>query len=166
MLPADPDGLSGKSRVLPSFWLSLELVSRARFLEKGTKYASLGTKLASQYVSHYMQPKATSCRFDFSFWCFSDPYVRVSFCNQSQVSEVMHRTLCPIWDQTIIFENVFIYGSPEITEKSPPQVVIEVFDEDPVVRCLSKVYLPLDTSMVLYPKCRRCFNDGVSLVQF
>lgn len=64
----------------------------------------------------------------------SDPYVRISFCNQSQVSEVMHRTLCPIWDQTIIFENVFIYGSPEITEKSPPQVVIEVFDEDPVGR--------------------------------
>lgn len=62
----------------------------------------------------------------------SDPYVRVSFVTQSQVSEIIHRTLCPTWDQTLIFENVCIYGSPEITEKSPPRVVLELFDRDPV----------------------------------
>lgn len=66
--------------------------------------------------------------------CISDPYVRVSFVTQSQVSEIIHRTLCPTWDQTLIFENVCIYGSPEITEKSPPRVVLELFDRDPVVR--------------------------------
>lgn len=60
--------------------------------------------------------------------------MRVSFVTQSQVSEIIHRTLCPTWDQTLIFENVYIYGSPEITEKSPPRVVLELFDRDPVVR--------------------------------
>ena len=60
--------------------------------------------------------------------------MRVSFVTQSQVSEIVHHTLCPTWDQTLIFENVCIYGSPEITEKSPPRVVLELFDRDPVVR--------------------------------
>lgn len=64
----------------------------------------------------------------------SDPYVRISFGTQSQVSEIIHRTLCPTWDQTLIFENVHIYGSPEITEASPPRVVLELFDQDPVGR--------------------------------
>ncbi|XP_027056703.1 myoferlin-like [Pocillopora damicornis] len=64
----------------------------------------------------------------------SDPYVRISFGTQSQVSEIIHRTLCPTWDQTLIFENVYIYGSPEITEASPPRVVLELFDQDPVGR--------------------------------
>lgn len=67
--------------------------------------------------------------------CIPDPYVRVSFGTQSQVSEIIHRTLCPTWDQTLIFENVYIYGSPEITEQSPPNVVLELFDQDPVVSC-------------------------------
>ncbi|XP_073239418.1 myoferlin-like [Porites lutea] len=62
----------------------------------------------------------------------SDPYVRIVFVNQSQVSETRARTLCPTWDQTLIFEDVLIYGSPEITEKSPPRVVLELFDKDPV----------------------------------
>ena len=65
----------------------------------------------------------------------SDPYVRISFGNQSQVSEIIHRTLCPTWDQTLIFENVYIYGSTEITETSPPHVVMELFDQDMVVSC-------------------------------
>lgn len=64
----------------------------------------------------------------------SDPYVRVSFCNESQVSEIVHRTLSPTWDQTLIFEDVYIYGSPEITEKCPPHVVLELFDHDAVGR--------------------------------
>lgn len=67
--------------------------------------------------------------------CIPDPYVRISFGTQSQVSEIIHRTLCPTWDQTLIFENVYIYGSPEITEESPPHVVLELFDQDPVVSC-------------------------------
>lgn len=72
---------------------------------------------------------------DSIFFCL-DPYVRISFGTQSQVSEIIHRTLCPTWDQTLIFENVYIYGSPEITEASPPRVVLELFDQDPVVRRL------------------------------
>ncbi|KXJ28698.1 Myoferlin [Exaiptasia diaphana] len=62
----------------------------------------------------------------------SDPYARVIFQNQSQVTRCIHRTLCPTWDQTLVFDNVNIYGSTELIEKNPPQVVIELFDKDEV----------------------------------
>lgn len=67
--------------------------------------------------------------------------MRIVFVNQSQVSEIRARTLCPTWDQTLIFEDVLIYGSPEITEKSPPRVVLELFDKDAVVGYLKKISL-------------------------
>jgi len=76
--------------------------------------------------------------------------VRVSFATQSQVSEIIHRTLCPTWDQTLIFENVYIYGSPEITEKSPPHVVLELFDRDPVVRV--KISLGVNDYGIIWEK--------------
>ena len=30
---------------------------------------------------------------------FSDPYAQVGFINQSQRTEILHKTLCPTWDQ-------------------------------------------------------------------
>lgn len=65
--------------------------------------------------------------------CFSDPYARVAFGTQSQVTEILTRTICPTWDQTLIFENVQIYGSVDKVARNPPEVIIELFDKDPVV---------------------------------
>ncbi|XP_022778128.1 myoferlin-like [Stylophora pistillata] len=62
----------------------------------------------------------------------NDSYVRVAFCKQSAVTEVLTQTLCPTWDQTLIFDNVEIYDSVENIAKSPPSVVVEVFDKDTV----------------------------------
>ncbi|XP_028412829.1 myoferlin-like isoform X1 [Dendronephthya gigantea] len=62
----------------------------------------------------------------------SDPYVRVSFGNSSQATEILMQTLCPTWDQTLIFENVPIYGNIEGVQGDPPHVVLEFFDRDAV----------------------------------
>lgn len=63
---------------------------------------------------------------------FSDPYARIAFGTQSQVTEILTRTICPTWDQTLIFENVQIYGSIDKVANNPPEVIIELFDKDPV----------------------------------
>ncbi|XP_041065098.1 myoferlin isoform X2 [Carcharodon carcharias] len=63
---------------------------------------------------------------------FSDPYAHVSFLHQSKTTEVIKSTLNPTWDQTLIFNDIDIYGSPETLIKNPPNVMIEIFDEDQV----------------------------------
>ena len=72
-------------------------------------------------------------------WCFLlfvstlDAYARVAFCKQSGVTEILPQTLCPTWDQTLIFEDIEIFESVENVAKNPPSVVVELFDRDKVV---------------------------------
>ena len=82
----------------------------------------------------------------------SDAYVRVAFCKQSAVTEVLTQTLCPTWDQTLIFDDVEIYESVENVAKSPPSVVVEVFDKDAVVRLHTIKVKSSDTFEILNQK--------------
>ena len=68
-----------------------------------------------------------------------DPFARVSFVNQSQKTDKVMKTVCPTWDQTLIFESVSIYGNKNDVSANPPQVIIEVFDYDTLVRILIKI---------------------------
>ncbi|XP_043245484.1 myoferlin-like isoform X4 [Amphibalanus amphitrite] len=61
---------------------------------------------------------------------FSDPYACVSFLNVSQRTEQAKATLCPTWDQTLLYDDLTIHGDPMFILEQPPQVVIEVFDHD------------------------------------
>ncbi|GAB0192184.1 myoferlin [Grus japonensis] len=63
---------------------------------------------------------------------FSDPYAHVSFLHQSKTTEIIHSTLNPTWDQTLIFNEIEIYGHPQTVAQNPPNVVIELFDSDQV----------------------------------
>uniref|UniRef100_A0A8C8ZHP8 Myoferlin n=1 Tax=Prolemur simus TaxID=1328070 RepID=A0A8C8ZHP8_PROSS len=63
---------------------------------------------------------------------FSDPYAHVSFLHRSKTTEIIHSTLNPTWDQTIIFDEIEIYGEPQAVLQNPPKVVIELFDNDQV----------------------------------
>ncbi|XP_056005338.1 myoferlin-like isoform X14 [Ostrea edulis] len=60
----------------------------------------------------------------------SDPYARISFLTQSSMTEKMMKSLCPTWDQTLIFEEIEIYGDPQSIAENPPEVVVEIFDFD------------------------------------
>ncbi|XP_056605421.1 dysferlin isoform X7 [Triplophysa dalaica] len=61
---------------------------------------------------------------------FSDPYATVSFLHQSQKTVTVRNTLNPTWDQTLIFYEVEIFGDPKVTERSPPNIVVELYDQD------------------------------------
>ncbi|XP_058250619.1 dysferlin isoform X2 [Hemibagrus wyckioides] len=61
---------------------------------------------------------------------FSDPYAIVSFLHQSQKTVTVRNTLNPTWDQTLIFYEVEIFGDPKVTEKNPPNIVVELYDQD------------------------------------
>ncbi|XP_058637229.1 dysferlin isoform X9 [Onychostoma macrolepis] len=61
---------------------------------------------------------------------FSDPYAIVSFLHQSQKTVTVRNTLNPTWDQTLIFYEVEIFGDHLVTEKNPPCIVVELYDQD------------------------------------
>uniref|UniRef100_A0A8C9WYB8 Dysferlin, limb girdle muscular dystrophy 2B (autosomal recessive) n=1 Tax=Sander lucioperca TaxID=283035 RepID=A0A8C9WYB8_SANLU len=61
---------------------------------------------------------------------FSDPYAIVSFLHQSQKTVTVRNTLNPTWDQTLIFYEVEIFGDPDATMATPPNVVVELYDQD------------------------------------
>ncbi|XP_064115112.1 myoferlin-like [Macrobrachium nipponense] len=60
----------------------------------------------------------------------SDPYAVVCFCNSTQQTDKRSATLCPTWDETLIFDDVKLSGSVGTTETQPPDIVIEIFDWD------------------------------------
>uniref|UniRef100_A0A665X9R8 Otoferlin n=1 Tax=Echeneis naucrates TaxID=173247 RepID=A0A665X9R8_ECHNA len=62
----------------------------------------------------------------------SDPFARVFFSTQSQVTEVLAETLCPTWDQLLVFENVELFGEASELRDDPPIIVIEIYDQDTV----------------------------------
>ena len=64
---------------------------------------------------------------------FSDPYARVSLLNYSQTTEIIEKTLCPTWDQSLVFEQIEIHGHPEETAREPPEITVELFDYDTFV---------------------------------
>uniref|UniRef100_A0A3P9Q4B1 Myoferlin n=1 Tax=Poecilia reticulata TaxID=8081 RepID=A0A3P9Q4B1_POERE len=63
---------------------------------------------------------------------FSDPYAHVSFLHFSKTTEKLRATLNPTWDQTLIFNDVEIYGDPKNVDANPPDVVLEFYDSDQV----------------------------------
>lgn len=69
-------------------------------------------------------------------WSISDPYAHVSFLHVSKTTEVIKTTLNPTWDQTLIFEDIEIYGDPQTIARNPPDVVLELYDSDQVVCCV------------------------------
>jgi len=80
-----------------------------------------------------------------------DPFARVAFLNYSQATEKVEKTLCPTWDQTLLFDTIEIYGEPKDVAIKPPPIIIELFDHDPFVCCLYYivVYIVQVTSFVV-----------------
>ncbi|XP_036294466.1 myoferlin isoform X5 [Pipistrellus kuhlii] len=89
---------------------------------------------------------------------FSDPYAHVSFLHRSKTTEIIHCTLNPTWDQTIIFDEIEICGEPQTVLQSPPKVVIELFDSDKMGkdeflgRSMCSPLVKLNSEMDIAPK--------------
>ncbi|XP_077437415.1 myoferlin isoform X2 [Vanacampus margaritifer] len=84
---------------------------------------------------------------------FSDPYAHVSFLHLSKTTEVIGATLNPTWDQSLIFDDVEIYGDPQTIARNPPDVVLELYDSDkvgkdePMGRCMCPPVVKLNLSV-------------------
>ncbi|XP_034020743.1 dysferlin isoform X3 [Thalassophryne amazonica] len=61
---------------------------------------------------------------------FSDTYAIVSFLHQSQKTVTVRNSLSPTWDQTLIFYEVEIFGDSEATAANPPNILVELYDQD------------------------------------
>ncbi|CAB1417829.1 unnamed protein product, partial [Pleuronectes platessa] len=61
---------------------------------------------------------------------FSDAYAIVSYLHQSQRTVTVRNTLNPVWDQTLIFYELEIFGDPDAMMANPPDVVVELYDQD------------------------------------
>ncbi|XP_007249542.3 myoferlin isoform X1 [Astyanax mexicanus] len=89
---------------------------------------------------------------------FSDPYCHVSFLHVSKTTEIIKANLNPTWDQTLIFNNIEIYGDPQTIALNPPSVVMEIFDSDQVGkdeamgRCVCPPVVKLNPSSPVSPK--------------
>ncbi|XP_067092623.1 myoferlin [Osmerus mordax] len=89
---------------------------------------------------------------------FSDPYAHVSFLHVSKTTEIIRTTLNPTWDQTLIFDDLEIYGDPQTIAHNPPSVVLEIFDSDqvgkdePMGRCRCPPIVKLNLATAISPK--------------
>lgn len=54
--------------------------------------------------------------------------------------QVLAETLCPTWDQLLVFENVELFGEASELRDDPPIIVIEIYDQDTVVRVVVKSF--------------------------
>uniref|UniRef100_A0A665VQX8 Myoferlin like n=1 Tax=Echeneis naucrates TaxID=173247 RepID=A0A665VQX8_ECHNA len=115
--------------------------------------------LVRSYVYHlrvYVYQARNLCAMDKD--SFSDPYAHVSFLHVSKTTEVIRTTLNPTWDQTLIFEDIEIYGEPQTIAQNPPDVVLELYDSDqvgkdePMGRCTCPPVVKLNPSVAVTPK--------------
>ncbi|XP_056299170.1 dysferlin isoform X5 [Pseudoliparis swirei] len=103
---------------------------------------------------------------------FSDPYAIVSFLHQSQKTVTVRNTLNPTWDQTLIFYEVEIFGDLEATIAAPPNVVVELYDQDTygadefMGRCVCPPTLTASPQLAWFPVRRGDKNAGELLAAF
>uniref|UniRef100_A0A672H365 Myoferlin like n=1 Tax=Salarias fasciatus TaxID=181472 RepID=A0A672H365_SALFA len=114
---------------------------------------------SGSYIYHlrvYIYQARNLCAMDKD--SFSDPYVHVSFLHMSKTTEVVRTTLNPTWDQTLIFEDIEIYGDPQTVAHNPPDVVLELYDSDqvgkdePMGRCTCPPLVKLNPGVDVTPK--------------
>lgn len=63
------------------------------------------------------------------------PYGIVSFIHKSVTTTVKEQTVNPVWSQTVVLNDVIMYGPPEHASAFMPPVWIEFFDKDVLVSC-------------------------------
>ncbi|XP_041834380.1 fer-1-like protein 4 [Melanotaenia boesemani] len=60
----------------------------------------------------------------------SDPFARVVFSTQCQVTRVLPDTLSPCWCECLLFDRVLLEGTKEQLQRDPPLIIINIYDHD------------------------------------
>ncbi|KAM4612803.1 fer-1-like protein 4 [Polymixia lowei] len=58
----------------------------------------------------------------------SDPFAKVLFSTQCQVTRVLPETLSPAWCECLLFDRVLLEGKKEELREDPPLVIISIYD--------------------------------------
>ncbi|NXD20077.1 FR1L6 protein, partial [Spelaeornis formosus] len=62
----------------------------------------------------------------------SDPFAKVTFTSRCQTTKIISQTLSPTWNQTLLFNSIVLHGDKEEIAQFPPEIVIELYDDDAV----------------------------------
>ncbi|XP_028983374.1 myoferlin [Betta splendens] len=160
MVPSDRIGASAIFRLEGALGVDVDETSKT----DSTKLFGANTPTISCHFSRsyfyqlrvYVYQGRNLCAMDKD--SFSDPYVHVSFLHVSKTTEVVRATLNPTWDQTLICDDIEIYGDPQTNARNPPDVVLELYDSDqvgkdePMGRCTCPPVVKLNPSVDVSPK--------------
>uniref|UniRef100_A0A8C1QFE8 Fer-1 like family member 4 n=1 Tax=Cyprinus carpio TaxID=7962 RepID=A0A8C1QFE8_CYPCA len=58
----------------------------------------------------------------------SDPFAKVVFSTQCQVTRVMEETLSPTWSELLLYDQVLMEGSKDEYREDPPVVIVKIYD--------------------------------------
>ncbi|KAM4582645.1 fer-1-like protein 4 [Fundulus diaphanus] len=93
----------------------------------------------------------------------SDPFAKVVFSTQCQVTRVLPDTLSPSWCECLLFDRVLLEGTKEQFQQDPPLIVINIYDYDKVgsPKPLGRAYAEPEFKTVeqFYEKPRLRFYD-------
>ncbi|XP_034754827.1 myoferlin isoform X2 [Etheostoma cragini] len=161
MVPSDCIGSSAIFRLEGALGVDVDEKASKTDAAKlfGANTPTVSCHFSRSYLYHlrvYVYQGRNLCAMDKD--SFSDPYAHVSFLHVSKTTEVIRSTLNPTWDQTLIFEDIEIYGDPQTIFRNPPEVVLELCDSDkvgkdePMGRCTCAPVVNLDPSVAGSPK--------------
>uniref|UniRef100_A0A668UCC0 C2 domain-containing protein n=1 Tax=Oreochromis aureus TaxID=47969 RepID=A0A668UCC0_OREAU len=161
MVPSDCIGASAIFRLEGALGVDVDEKASKTGAAKvfGANTPTVSCHFNRSYIYHlrvYVYQGRNLCAMDKD--SFSDPYAHVSFLHVSKTTEVIKTTLNPTWDQTLIFDDIEIYGDPQTIACNPPDVVLELYDKDQVGkdeamgRCTCPPVVKLNPSGAVSPK--------------
>ncbi|XP_013884160.1 myoferlin [Austrofundulus limnaeus] len=161
MVPSDCIGASAIFRLEGALGVDVDEKTSKTDAAKlfGANTPTVSCHFSRSYIYHlrvYVYQGRNLCAMDKD--SFSDPYAHVSFLHISKTTEVIRTTLNPTWDQTLIFEDIEIFGDPKTLACNPPDVVLELYDSDqvgkdePMGRCACPPLVKLNPSVAVSPK--------------
>ncbi|TKS85668.1 Dysferlin Dystrophy-associated fer-1-like protein [Collichthys lucidus] len=161
MVPSDRIGASAIFRLEGALGVDIDEKASKTDTAKvfGANTPTVSCHFSRSYIYHlrvYVYQARNLCAMDKD--SFSDPYAHVSFLHVSKTTEVIKTTLNPTWDQTLIFEDIEIYGDPQTIARNPPDVVLELYDSDQVGKdeamgyCTCPPVVKLNPSVAVSPK--------------
>ncbi|EFN77733.1 Otoferlin [Harpegnathos saltator] len=59
-----------------------------------------------------------------------DPFISVAFRGCTATTQTIRQSFHPFWDQTLIFPPVTLHGTKEFIKSHPPEVVLQVYNQD------------------------------------
>lgn len=83
---------------------------------------------------HHFQCRAHIFRAKFKVGAdksgLSDPYIRVIIFGQSKITQSKKATLCPVWDETLLFPKITLFGPAQFYRDNPIPIIVEAFDKE------------------------------------